>query len=184
MADQPASGGTPASVIVTIGLEELLTKAGLAETSDGSQLSPEQLLRIADEADIWPTIINRNNIPLAMGRTRRIATPGQTMALHVRDAGCSFPGCTHPPQWCDRHHIIDWINGGLTDLDNLTLLCRYHHTHFLQKGWTCRMNADGLPEWIPPWWIDQDQRPQINARIRRLNAQRHPEHRRRRPDAA
>ena len=44
------------------------------------------------------------------------------MALIARDAGCSFPGCTHPPQWCDRHHILDWILGGLTDLDNLTLL--------------------------------------------------------------
>ena len=40
------------------------------------------------------------------------------------------------------------------------------------KGWTCRINGDGLPEWIPPWWIDQDQRPQLNARIRRLHAQR------------
>jgi hypothetical protein len=184
MADQPASGGTPASVIVTIGLEELLAKAGLAETSDGSTLTSDQLLRIADEADIWPTIINQHNVPLALGRTRRIATPGQTMALIARDAGCSFPGCTHPPQWCDRHHIVDWILGGLTDLDNLTLLCRFHHTHFLQKGWTCRMNADELPEWIPPWWIDQDQRPQINARIRRLNAQRGNLRRRRRPSEA
>jgi Domain of unknown function (DUF222) len=186
MADQPASGGTPASVIVTIGLEELLAKAGLAETSDGSQLSADQLLRIADEADIWPTIINQHNVPLALGRTRRLASPGQTMALSVRDAGCSFPGCTHPPQWCDRHHMVDWINGGLTDLDNLTLLCRYHHTHFLQKGWTCRINADELPEWIPPWWIDQHQRPQINARIRRHHAQRgNLRRRRRRPaDAA
>ena len=33
--DQPGSGGTPTSVIVTIGLEDLLAKAGLAETSDG-----------------------------------------------------------------------------------------------------------------------------------------------------
>ena len=41
-------------------LEDLLAKAGLAETSDGSQLSSAQLLRIADEADIWPTIINHN----------------------------------------------------------------------------------------------------------------------------
>jgi hypothetical protein len=185
MEDQPVSGGTPASVIVTIGLEELLAKAGLAETSDGSTLTPEQLLRIADEADIWPTIINQNNVPLALGRTRRIASPGQTMALHVRDGGCSFPGCTHPASYCDRHHIADWILGGLTDLDNLTLLCRYHHTHFLQKGWTCRLNTDGLPEWIPPWWIDRNQQPQINARIRRLHAQRqqHPR-RRRQPDAA
>jgi hypothetical protein len=186
MKDQPSVGGVQASVIVTIGVEELLAKAGLAETSDGSILTSDQLLRIADEAEIWPTIIDQNNVPLALGRSQRLASRGQTMALITRDAGCSFPGCTHPPSWCDRHHILDWILGGLTDLDNLTLLCRYHHTHFLQKGWTCRMNADGLPEWIPPWWIDQDQRPQLNARIRRIHAQRqqHRRHRRRPTNAA
>jgi hypothetical protein len=137
-----------------------------------TQLTAEQLLRIADEAEIWPTIIDRHGVPLALGRTRRLASPGQTLALTARDAGCSFPGCTHPPSYCDRHHIRDWILGGLTDLDNLTLLCRYHHTHFAQKGWTCRINTDRLPEWIPPHWIDQNQQPHINTRIRRLHAQR------------
>jgi hypothetical protein len=171
-ADQPAVGGVPASVIATIGIDDLLAKAGLAETTDGSMLTSDQLLRIADEAEIWPTIIDRNGVPLALGRSQRLASKGQTMALIARDGGCSFPGCTHPPSYCDRHHIVDWILGGYTDLDNLTLLCRYHHTHFLQKGWICRMNADGLPEWIPPWWIDCEQRPQVNARIRRLYAQR------------
>jgi hypothetical protein len=119
--DQPSSGGTPTSVIVTITLDDLLANTGLAETSDGIQLSPDQLLRIAEEAEIWPTVINHHNVPLAVGRTRRIATPGQTMALHIRDGGCSFPGCIHPPSYCDRHHILDWIHGGPTDLDNLTL---------------------------------------------------------------
>jgi hypothetical protein len=183
-ADQPSVGGIPASVVVTISLEDLFAKAGLAETADGSQLTSDQLLRIADEAEIWPTIIDRNGVPLALGRSQRLASKGQTMALIARDAGCSFPGCTHPPQWCDRHHILDWILGGLTDLENLTmLLCRYHHTHFLQKGWTCRINADGLPEWIPPWWIDPQQQPHINTRIKRIHDQRqldhHNRHRRR-----
>jgi hypothetical protein len=178
MGDKPSNGGAPASVIVTVPLEDLLAKAGLAETSDGSQLSSDQLLRIADEAEIWTTIINRNGVPLALGRSQRLASRGQTMALIAREAGCSFPGCTHPPSYCDRHHILDWILGGLTDLDNLTLLCRYHHTHFLQKGWSCRINPDGLPEWIPPRWIDPHQRPQINTRIRRLHAQRQLDRRR------
>ena len=119
--DQPSVGGVPASVVVTIGLQEPLAKAGLAETVDGTQLTAEQLLRIADEAEIWPTIIHRHGVPLALGRTRRLTSPGQTMALIALDAECSFPGCTHPPAWCDRHHILDWILGGLTDLDNLTL---------------------------------------------------------------
>jgi hypothetical protein len=184
LADRPAVGGIPASVIVTVQVEDLLAKAGIAETTDGTQLSSQQLLRIADEAEIWPTVIDRNGVPLALGRTRRIATRGQTMALIAREAGCSFPGCDHPPQWCDRHHILDWILGGATDLDNLTLLCRYHHTHFLQKGWACRMNADGLPEWMPPRWIDPEQRPQLHARIRRLHAQRQLGRRRRPAKAA
>jgi hypothetical protein len=140
-------------------MDDLLNKAGLAETADGSQLSVDQLWRIADEADIWPIILNRHGVPLALGRSQRLASKGQTLALTARDGGCSFPGCTHPPQWCDRHHIVDWILGGNTDLNNLTLLCRYHHTHFLRKGWTCRMNPDGLPEWTPPKWIDPEQRP-------------------------
>jgi Domain of unknown function (DUF222)/HNH endonuclease len=167
--DQLPSGATPASVIVTINLEDLLAKAGLAETSDGTQLTADQLWRIADEAEIWPIILNRKDVPLALGRTQRLASKGQTRALIARDRGCSFPGCTHPAGWCDRHHIIDWILGGATDLDNLTLLCRYHHVHFLQKGWNCRINSDGLPEWIASWWIDRQQRPQINARIRRIH---------------
>ena len=34
-ADQPMVGGTPASVIVTIGIDDLLAKAGHVETADG-----------------------------------------------------------------------------------------------------------------------------------------------------
>ena len=68
LADRPAVGGTPASVIITVQLEDLLAKAGIAETTDGSQLSADQLLRIADQAEIWPTIIDRNGVPLALGQ--------------------------------------------------------------------------------------------------------------------
>ena len=94
-ADQPIVGGIPASVIVTVQLEDLLAKAGLAETSGGAMLTADQLLRIADEAEIWPTIIDSNNVPLALGRTQRLASRGQTMALIARDAGCSVSPAAH-----------------------------------------------------------------------------------------
>ena len=36
------------------------------------------------------------------------------------------------------------------------------------------MNTDGLPEWIPPKWVDRDQKPLINTRIRAvLTARKH-----------
>lgn len=170
--DQPGTGGAPATVLVTVALEDLLGRTGTATTSDGTALTPDQLLRVAGEADIWTIITEARSAPLALGRTRRLASRAQTLALAVRDGGCSFPGCDRPPEWCDRHHIVDWIEGGPTDLDNLTLLCRWHHTHFAQRGWAVHLSRDRLPVWTPPRWLDPDQRPLLHERIR----QRHREH--------
>lgn len=168
--DLPASGGTPATVVVTVDLDDLLRRTGTATTED-VPLGPDSLIRLAQEAEIWTAITDARGVPLALGRTRRIASRAQTIALAARDGGCSFPGCTRPPAWCDRHHILDWVAGGRTDLSNLTLLCRYHHTHFAQRGWTCRLGRSGLPEWVPPRWVDPEQRPLLHERIRRRHAE-------------
>ena len=80
------------------------------------------------------------------------------------------PGKTDPrqPGHCvpgRLNHIVEWVNGGETNLNNLTLLCRYHHHNFATKGWTCQLNSDGLPEWQPPTWLDPEQKPILNTRI-------------------
>ncbi len=164
--DVVEAGGVPATVVVTIGADDLVDGLGYGRTSDGTLIPTATLLALADQADIIPTVLNASGAVLDLGRTRRIASRSQTLALVARDGGCSFPGCAHPPQYCERHHVRDWILGGLTDLNNLTLLCRYHHHNFLSRGWTVRINSDGLPEWIPPYWVDRDHRPMINTRIR------------------
>jgi Domain of unknown function (DUF222)/HNH endonuclease len=161
----PDSGGTPATVIVTIDLEDLLGRCGYGVTSDDTLMPTEQILKLANQADILPTVLSKTGNVLNQGRSRRVATTNQTLALIARDRGCSFPGCAHPPEWCERHHIVEWINGGETKLDNLTLLCRYHHHNFLTKGWTCHINSAGLPEWRPPPWLDPARKPILNTRI-------------------
>ena len=66
--------------------------------------------------------------PLAVGFAARYATKAQRAALAVRDgSGCAHPGCTVPGWRCVAHHIRPWADGGRTDLDNMVLLCRYHH---------------------------------------------------------
>ncbi len=161
----PDSGGTPATVIVTLTLENLLDGLGSGLTSDGTLLTIPQVLELAEQADIIPTVVNRAGAVLSQGRARRIATPTQTWALIARDGGCSFPGCDRPPELCQRHHLVPWVAGGLTDLDNLTLLCPYHHREFAGRGWTVAMDAERLPAWTPPRWIDREQRPLHNTRI-------------------
>jgi hypothetical protein len=161
----PDSGGIPATVVVTIDEESLRSRIGSGRTSDGTRLSVRAVLALADQAEVIPTVLNKGGAVLSLGRGRRIASRAQTLALVARDRGCSFPGCSHPPEWCERHHIRAWIDGGRTDLDNLTLLCRYHHHNFAARGWACRLNLDGLPEWVPPRHVDRTQTPLVNARI-------------------
>jgi len=159
------AGGTPATVIVTITAENLRDKVGYGTTTDGTLIPTPQLLQLAAEADIIPAVLNHTGAVLNLGRTRRIASNAQTYALIARDKGCSFPACDRGPEWSERHHITAWIDGGKTDLDNLTLLCKYHHHHFTTGGWTCHINNNRIPEWTPPIWLDRHQKPLINSRI-------------------
>jgi hypothetical protein len=61
--------------------------------------------------------------------------------------------------WCEIHHIHEWELGGDTALSNLVMLCSVHHREIHSSGWTVRIAADGLPEFIPPLWIDIEQKP-------------------------
>jgi hypothetical protein len=57
-------------------------------------------------------------------------------ALAKRDRGCRYPGCDRAPNRCQAHHVWAWEHGGPTNLDNLVLLCRYHHKVVHRNGWT------------------------------------------------
>jgi hypothetical protein len=159
----PAAGGVPATVLITMTAEQFRTGTGLAATSYGQKLSVDQALRLADQAAIAWIVHNSKGGILDYGTTRRVATDKQTLALIARDQGCSFPGCADPPEWTERHHIIPWREGGQTDLDNLCLLCDYHHDRIDTGGWQITMR-DGVPWFIPPAWLDPEQRPQRNVR--------------------
>ena len=163
--DLPAAGGTPTTLLLTMSWEDFLSEHGIGTYTDGSPVSARTARLLADQADIAICFKNARGAVLDLWRTRRIASPAQTLALIARDAGCSFPGCNVAPQWCERHHVIAWYDGGNTNLQNLTLVCSYHHHQFAQRGWQCKINTDGLPVWIPPKWIDRHQRPILNARI-------------------
>ena len=140
--------------------EDFLSGHGTGHYADGTPVSARTARLLADQADIAVCFKNAKGAVLDLWRTRRIATTAQTLALIARDAGCSFPGCDVAPQWCERHHVIAWYDGGNTNLTKL-MVCAYHHHQFAQRGWQCRINTDGSP----PKWIDRHQRPILNARI-------------------
>lgn len=99
-----------------------------------------------------PNITASNNPPTTSNATQ----------THPRSTSSTFR-----PNLVALHHIKPWSEGGKTDLANLVLLCRKHHTLHHESEWTVRMATDGLPEFIPPQWIDPLQRPRRNL-IHRL----------------
>ena len=84
--------------------------------------------RLACDCETWRVVLDPGTgLPLELGRTHRIVPAWIRKALHARDRGCRWPGCTAPTSWTDAHHILAWYHGGLTNVDNLLLLCRFHH---------------------------------------------------------
>ena len=55
---------------------------------------------------------------------------------------CAFPSCTHT-RFLDAHHIEHWVDGGPTELDNLVLLCRRHHTFVHELGYRIERDDQG-----------------------------------------
>lgn len=43
---------------------------------------------------------------LALGRTKRLASAFQRMALWLEHLVCMYPGCHVPAHQCQAHHII------------------------------------------------------------------------------
>jgi Domain of unknown function (DUF222)/HNH endonuclease len=162
----PDHGGPPAHLVITIDHDHLVSGLGAATMPGGDKISASQARWLACTANLIPAVLDGNSVPLDLGRSQRLYTPAQRIALAIRDAGCVFPGCSRPPSWTETHHILPWSDGGPTDLSTGCLLCAHHH-HLIHEGhWTIVMTADGHPSVIPPPWIDEQRTPQRNTYFR------------------
>ncbi|NHA67420.1 HNH endonuclease signature motif containing protein [Phycicoccus flavus] len=129
-AEDPSTSG--AVLHVSIDLTDLEARSGAAEVvgsvADGTVLSPEALRRLACDAAVVPYVLGSAGEVLDVGRVARLFTRAQRRLLRRRDRGCTYPGCSAPPDWTRAHHVRHWADGGTTDVQNAALLCQRHHT--------------------------------------------------------
>ncbi|WP_447007108.1 DUF222 domain-containing protein [Saccharothrix isguenensis] len=159
--DLPSEAGERPHISVTVDVETLRRGVGHAVLDGDRHLGAAQARRIACDAKVIPVVLGGDSEVLDLGRTKRTVSVAQRKALHARDRGCAFPGCSRPPKWCDAHHVRHWSDGGDTDLGNLVLLCRAHHTLVHHSPWRITMTG-GVPTFIPPRHVDPAQRPRQN----------------------
>ena len=107
---------------------------------DGTPLPLSEALRLGCNADILPALFDTEGQELWLGRKYRSATEAQRAALIVRDKHCI--GCGRSATWCEVHHITEWFRGGLTDIDNLVLVCTGCHHSIHDDGWVVHRNKE------------------------------------------
>lgn len=96
----PQTAGVNATVVVTVTLQDLLGEHATALLDDGSRMSAGQARRLACEAGIIPVVLGAMSQLLDLGRTRRLFTKAQRIALGLRDGGCTAKGCETTASGC------------------------------------------------------------------------------------
>ncbi|MGY1697729.1 DUF222 domain-containing protein [Geodermatophilus sp. SYSU D00814] len=146
-----ASGALPVlrtvkpHVAVRVDLDDLADPAagaGSAPMGFGAVISAARARWLACDGQVTRIVIGPEGQPLDVGRTKRVVTPAIRKAVELRDGGCVFAGCDAPTHWADVHHLVHWIDGGETSLDNSALLCERHHTK-VHHGFRVERQPDG-----------------------------------------
>jgi hypothetical protein len=108
----------------------------------GSFLSESDRRYLMCEADceIW---FERRGRVIGSGRATRTISRRLRRALEHRDRCCVVPGCG-ATRGLHAHHIRHWEDGGLTEIDNLVLLCPFHHRLHHRGGITITGPAQHL----------------------------------------
>jgi len=161
------SGANPWATELVVVIDEASLRSGLHSASrvDAGpvDLPIETVRRLACDAGILPVVLGGDSVVLDMGRSRRLATHEQRLALRVMYHTCAIPGCDVGFDWCRPHHLDPWKPrpsglsglsgpsdasdasasgvGGPTDLANLVPLCSRHHHAAHEGGWQLRLDA-------------------------------------------
>ena len=84
------------------------------------------------------------SLPLDVGRATKTIPDHLRRAVIARDRCCRFPGCRQRPAACQAHHLTPRSKGGTTSLNNLILLCAFHHLTAIHRwGWHLTLHPDG-----------------------------------------
>lgn len=153
------------AVVVRTDLETLVDGVGHA-TIDGldQPVSASTVRKMAATAGVIPAVMGGESLPLDLGRSSRLFSFAQRIALAERDGGCAC--CGLDIAYVEAHHIRWWErDDGPTDLANGVLLCPPCHTRIHHDNWRIRV-GEGNVWFIPPPHVDASQEPRLGGRAR------------------
>lgn len=119
------------------------------EIEDGPAVHPETVRRLLCNARTQAVVEDGDGTVHGLGRLSREPSAWMLRQVRYRDRGCRFPGCG-TRAFTEAHHVEFWRHGGRTDLDNLLLICSFHHRLVHEHGWGIERARDGTVAWFQP----------------------------------
>nr|WP_284711002.1 HNH endonuclease signature motif containing protein [Brevibacterium sp. XM4083] len=159
------NSGARYSLVVTAKAEDLASRTGQGKTGTENPVPMSELTSSGLNGRVFFHLMSDSAKTVQVATEKRFADEKQTAIITARDMGCTFPGCDAPPGWCEVHHIVPWIDKGITDINNLTLACGAHHHLIDRSDWHAVMLTSGQPAWVPPASIDPERRPILHAKF-------------------
>jgi hypothetical protein len=152
LVELASGGGSQAQIQVTSSIETLLGLAGApaADMELSLPISSKTVERLACDSSIARVLLDSDSMVIDVGRSKRVVSEPARRALRARDGSCRWPACDRPASWSAAHHVVHWIHGGATDLDNLILLCHRHHRMVHEGNWQIVRGDLGGILVIPP----------------------------------
>jgi Domain of unknown function (DUF222)/HNH endonuclease len=138
-----------ATVVVHARLDGLRQDTGGCEIEGGPVIHPQSVRRLLCNARVQTVVEDRHGNVLGIGRLSRQSPAWMVRQVRHRDRECRFPGCG-ARRFTEAHHIRWWRHGGRTDLDNLALICSFHHRLVHEHGWSVKREATGDLLWRRP----------------------------------
>ncbi|HEY3843205.1 MAG TPA: DUF222 domain-containing protein [Acidimicrobiales bacterium] len=153
-----SGAGSGFLVVAHTDLSFLRRDEGSAEIQRVGLLSAETIRRLTCDASVTLALDDDLGHTMYEGRSKRFPTDAQRREVIRRDRWCRFPDCSNA-LFTNVHHITHWINGGLTDLDNLVLLCDHHHHRIHEDAWKLWGNANENLVFVGPSGREMTTRP-------------------------
>ena len=151
---EPEIRANPSEIVVHVDAATLANRTSPPDTArchleHGPHLAPETARRLACDGAIASLVENATGEPVSIGRRTRAVPAPMRRALHARDRGCRFPGCTATHR-VEAHHIRHWAAGGETSVGNLAELCPLHHRLVHEGGYGVEHRGDNRLHFTRP----------------------------------
>jgi hypothetical protein len=151
IADDPDSAR--ARVNLHIDLDALVARDGSGLLESGGVVHPEVASMLCCDSIVQAIVHGDGGHTVGIGQASRNVPEWLHRQLRARDGGCTFPGCHHS-RYVKAHHIWWWEWGGPTDLDNLVLVCDFHHKLIHLHGWRVELGKQaGVVHWFRPDYV-------------------------------